>query len=267
VRKREISFGKLFSAPTAFTPEPVWRRVTGMKQVLLLCAMVMGQSDQSVLAADEKLIADPIVEKAIRRQIGKPKGGLTKVDLAKVTMLALRSTKITDAGLKEIAKLQKLEILNLSDTKITDAGLKEIAKLQKLEILYLNFTKITDAGLKDIVKLQQLTHLSLRYTKITDAGLKEIAKLQELTGLWLNGTDITDAGLMDAAKLQKLIHLNLDGTKITDEIAAELGKALPNCKIFHSYKKDEPTPLILLPLLLPPSKQDGLNRKRSNGFA
>ena len=137
-----------------------------MKQVLLLCAMVMGQSDQSVLAADEKLIADPIVEKAIRRQIGKPKDKLTKVDLAKVTMHALRSTKIIDVG------------------------------------------------------------------------LKEIAKLQELTGLWLNGTDITDAGLMDAAKLQKLIHLNLDGTKITDENAAELGKALPKCKIFHSYKKD-----------------------------
>ena len=163
-----------------------------MKQLLLICAMVMGQS---VLAADEKLIADPIVEKAIRRQIGKPNGGLTKVDLAKVTMLALRSTKITDAG------------------------------------------------------------------------LKDIAKLQELIGLWLNGTDITGAGLMDTAKLQKLIHLNLDGTKITDENAAELGKALPKCRIFHSYKKDEPAPSFLLPLLLPTPKQDGLNRKRSNGFA
>ena len=115
-----------------------------MKQLLLICAMVMGQS---VLAADEKLITDPIVEKAIRRQIGKPNGGLTKVDLAKVTMLALRSTKITD------------------------------------------------------------------------------------------------------------------------ENAAELGKALPKCRIFHSYKKDEPAPSFLLPLLLPTPKQDGLNRKRSNGFA
>ena len=131
----------------------------------------------------------------------------------------------------------------------------------------MNFTKITDAGLKDIAKLQKLTHLSLRYTKITDAGLKDIAKLQELIGLWLNGTDITGAGLMDTAKLQKLIHLNLDGTKITDENAAELGKALPKCRIFHSYKKEEPAPSFLLPLLLPTPKQDGLNRKRSNGFA
>ena len=147
-----------------------------MKQVLLLCAMVMGQSDQSVLAADEKLIADPIVEKAIRRQIGKPKGGLTKVDLAKVTMLALRSTKITDAGLKEIAKLQKLELLNLNSTQITDAGLKEIAKLQKLELLNLNDTNITDAGLKAVAKLQKLIELSLGNTKNTAAGVAELKK-------------------------------------------------------------------------------------------
>ena len=90
--------------------------------------------------------------------------------------------------------------------------------------------------------LAKVTMLALRSTKITDAGLKDIAKLQELTGLWLNGTDITGAGLMDTAKLQKLIHLNLDGTKITDENAAELKKALLKCRIFHSYKKDEPAP-------------------------
>jgi hypothetical protein len=200
------------SAPNSIDTVAVRRRLAGMKQILLVIAVGMGQS---VLAADEKpLITNPIVEKATRKELKKPTGELTKADLAKVT------------------------ILILNDTKITDAGLKEIAKLQRLELLYLNFTKITDAGLKDIAKLQKLTHLSLSYTKITGAGLKDIAKLQKLTGLWLNGNDITDAGLMDTAKLQKLIHLNLDGTKITDEIAAELGKALPNCKIFHSYKKD-----------------------------
>ena len=37
--------------------------------------------------------------------------------------------QITDAGLKEVAKLQKLTTLDLMGTKITDAGLKELAKL------------------------------------------------------------------------------------------------------------------------------------------
>ena len=121
----------------------------GVKQLLLIIAVVMGQS---VLTADEKLIADPIVEKAIRRQIGKPKDKLTKVDLAKVTMHALRSTKIIDVGLKEIAKLQELTGLWLNGTDITDAGLMDAAKLQKLISLGLENTQITDGGVAELKK-------------------------------------------------------------------------------------------------------------------
>ena len=95
--------------------------------------VVMGQS---VLAADEKpLIADPIVEKEIRRSLEKPEGELTAADLEKVTALNLIDTLITDAGLKEVGKLQKLKVLNLRDTKITDAGVAELQKaLPKCEI-------------------------------------------------------------------------------------------------------------------------------------
>ena len=74
------------------------------KTILMIIAVVMGQS---VLAADKKpLIADPIVEKAIRSpfSLNKPTGELTKADLAKVNVLYLSFTKITDAGLKDIAE-------------------------------------------------------------------------------------------------------------------------------------------------------------------
>ena len=122
----------------------------GMKQLLLICAVVMGQS---VLAADEKpLIADPIVEKAIRKSLKKPEGELTEADLAKATYLSLRFTKITDAGLKEVAKLQQLESLNLNWTKITDAGLKEVAKMKQLTSLVLFRTQITKAGVAELQK-------------------------------------------------------------------------------------------------------------------
>ena len=96
--------------------------VGGVKQLLLICAVVMGQS---VLAEDKKpLITNPIVKKAIRKSLKKPRGELTKADLKKVTSLSLVRTQITDAGLKEIAKLQKLTKLNLTYTRnITDEGL------------------------------------------------------------------------------------------------------------------------------------------------
>ena len=56
----------------------------------------------------QELIASPIVETAIRKQLKKPKGELTQTDLEKVTELNLSWTSITDAGLKEVAQLQQL---------------------------------------------------------------------------------------------------------------------------------------------------------------
>ena len=74
-----------------------------------------------------------------------------------------------------MAKLQKLTNLSLP-TQITDAGLKEVAKLQNLEELNLFRTKITDAGLKEVAKLQQLTRLNLQGTKIFNAAVAELKK-------------------------------------------------------------------------------------------
>ena len=145
----------------------------GMKQILVMMAAVVlvgcskdtpetsqaaeaepqiASKPTPVSPADEKLIADPIVEKAVRKSLKKPEGELTEADLAKVTYLDLTDTKITAAGLKEVAKLQKLEELYLNDTNITDVGLKEVAKLQQLAIIDLDFTKVTKTGVAELRK-------------------------------------------------------------------------------------------------------------------
>ena len=121
-----------------------------MQQFLLMMVAVV-LVEQSVVAND-KLIADPIVEKAIRLQYKKPEGNITKADLENVYELNLGDTQITDAGLKDVAKLQNLEELHLADTKVTDEGLKEVTKLQNLEWLILMETQITDTGLKEVAK-------------------------------------------------------------------------------------------------------------------
>jgi len=124
-----------------------------------------------------------------------------------VTYVNLEHSKITDAGLKELAAFKSIALLSLGSTKITDAGLKELAALKSLSALNLNSTKITDAGLRELAALKNLTSLSLVGTKITDAGLKNLAAFKNLTSVTLNSTEVTDAGV------------------------AELQKALPNCKI------------------------------------
>ena len=97
-----------------------------MKQLLLICAVVVGQS---VLAADKKpLIANPIVEKAIRESLEKPEGELTKAELQNLAGLRLGGTKITDAGLGFLSKMQQLTYLDLTATQITKS---DVAKLKK----------------------------------------------------------------------------------------------------------------------------------------
>src|SRR5262245_37392912 len=62
----------------------------------------------------------------------------------------LDTTKVTDAGLRELKELKSLQLLNLSGTKVTDAGLKELKELKSLRSLYLRHTKVTDAGVKEL---------------------------------------------------------------------------------------------------------------------
>ena len=125
-----------------------------MKQLLLICAVAVLVGCGKASPAVE--IVDPTVEKAVRAALFWPKGELTEADLQDITYLNLKDTKITDAGLKDVAKLQNLSIFFSIRTQITDEGLKDLAKLQKLEWLNLSDTKITDAGLKEVAKLQNL---------------------------------------------------------------------------------------------------------------
>ena len=117
----------------ANNPNLAKAQIAELKKALPKCR-IMSEPPKAV---PEKLIADPNVEEAIREELEKPTGELTKADLAKVTSLALGHTKITDAGLKDVAKMQKLEKLDLTATQITDAGAAELQKaLPKCKILH-----------------------------------------------------------------------------------------------------------------------------------
>ena len=130
-----------------------------MKQILVMMAAAVvlvgcGEKEDgnTSVVNPEKLITDPIVEKWIRLELEKPEGELTDADLKKPTDLNLDQTQLTDAGLKDVAKLQKLKYLYLDGTKISDEGLKEVAKLQQLQFLRILDTKVTGAGVAELQK-------------------------------------------------------------------------------------------------------------------
>ena len=154
------------------------RMIISMKHVLLMVAVVLGLCLPAAGAGRPENEERPamIVEKAIRKQLKKPKGELAKVDLEKVVSLNLNFTKITDEGLKELPKLKQLTYLRLFSTQITDSSLNELAKRQQLTAIDLGSTQITDAGLKELAKLKQLTSLNLNNTKVMKAGVAELRK-------------------------------------------------------------------------------------------
>ena len=121
-----------------------------MKQLLLICAVVALGCSPTVE------IANPIVEKAIRKELEKPTGELTKADLEKVTMLDMCCSQLTDV--KGLEKCTKLTFLVLGDNKLTDV--KGLEKLIRLERLNLAHNQLTD--LKGLEKLTRLKVLNLR---------------------------------------------------------------------------------------------------------
>jgi hypothetical protein len=88
--------------------------------------------------------------RAIRRLVAAPKAAVPF--LKGLRTLLLGHTKVTDAGLKELAGLKGLKELDLDDTQVTDAGLKELAALKELKELGLFGTKVTDAGVAELRK-------------------------------------------------------------------------------------------------------------------
>ena len=92
---------------------------------------------------------DPILEKAIRWELYKPTGELTKADLEKVKMLSLSNKQLT--SVKGLEKLTQLDYLNLGGNQLTDV--KGLEKLTQLTYLILSSNPaLTKAQIDELKK-------------------------------------------------------------------------------------------------------------------
>ena len=121
-----------------------------MKQLLLICAVVavvgcgkkedgntgvVNPNKPSPEAVSEKLITDPLVEKAIRASIDKFTGELTQADFEKVTRLSLSDNQLTDV--KGLENLTQVERLHLESNQLTSVkGLEKLTQLKRLSLRY-----------------------------------------------------------------------------------------------------------------------------------
>ena len=147
-------------------------RVAGMKQVLLMIAVValVGCGEKEGRPATKEESAK-VIEAAIRKELKKPTGKLTKADLEKVMKLNLTDKKLTDV--KGLENLTQLKVLNLQFNQLTDV--KGLEKLTQLKMLSFILNKLTDVtGLEN---LTNLTVLDIRYNPdLTKAQIDALKK-------------------------------------------------------------------------------------------
>ena len=135
-----------------------------MKQLLLICAVValVGCGKKGVESPTVE-ITNPIVEKAIRKELNKQEGELTKADLEKVTRLELWNNQLTEVP-KELEKLTKLTSLALNDNQLTDV--KELEKLTQLELLFLTENPdLTKVQIDELKKALPNCRITSNFTK------------------------------------------------------------------------------------------------------
>lgn len=93
---------------------------------------------------------------------------------ANLVWLNLARTKVTDAGMAEVATLGNITNLRLDNTSVGDGGMEPLLALTKLEMLNLYGTQVSDQGVATIAKLPNLKKLYCAGSKTTAEGVKAV---------------------------------------------------------------------------------------------
>ena len=170
-----------------------------MKQILLILVVL-------ALAGCGKKSLDPILEKAVRSELKKPTGELTKADLEKVKELYLDALELTKLP-RGLEKLTQLEVLSAYGNNLTDVS-----------------------GLENLTKFEALGIMDNKLTELP----KGLENLTQLENLWLSGNQLTDVKGLE--KLTQLRVLNIShNPDLTKAQIDELLKALPT--VFYTNPK------------------------------
>ena len=140
------------------------------------------------LPGPERLDALGLADMAIADEHAKTIAGMKRLRL-----LNLRSTKITAAGLRDIADL-KLEQIDLGRCAIDDRAIAELAKIESLERIVLSgCDSLTANCIDDMLRMKNLTSIEMMNCKFSDRQilrLKALTKLEALQVGKRNGRDL-----------------------------------------------------------------------------
>ena len=110
----------------------------------------------------------------------------------RVGVVNLHRLPATDEHLKLMSWFPDVETVLINQSKVTDAGIENLASKSKLLWLEMRHIDIGDEGLLQLKDLPSLITLRLNDTRVTYEGVKQILpRFKKLQELWINRTQVT----------------------------------------------------------------------------
>ncbi len=95
---------------------------------------------------------------------------------ASLCVVDISQTRVTDAGVSQLADCEELVYLDAYDTPIGDAALKALSPLPRLRFLFLPGTRVTDEGLKSLYGISTLRVVHLGGCPVTPPGIAALER-------------------------------------------------------------------------------------------
>jgi hypothetical protein len=95
--------------------------------------------------------------------------------LPQLRYLDLNETGVGDEALRHLPELPAVRALTLGG-QVTDAGIREVARVDGLEELHLYNAPVTDAGIDRVLSRTRLARLSLHYTHVSPERMARIER-------------------------------------------------------------------------------------------
>jgi outer membrane protein assembly factor BamB len=145
------------------------------------------------------------------------------------------SPRVSDAGVRALARLPRLRVLNVAGADISDDAMAAIGEMANLQRLYIWRTRISDVGLTHLQSLTGLCVLNLCDTNTSDEGIRGLAAMTKLEILCVGNSAPSGDRRLDASPQ----------SSVTRAGVADLRERLPATQIvFWSDDSHPSSPLI-----------------------
>lgn len=134
---------------------------------------------------------------------------------AKLRIVAIERTAVTDNGLSALASQRTISSLHLTDCDVSNEGVAELLMNNPVSVVSLSGTSIDPSILANISSPKSVVFLELARTRITDLGLASLTQMTNLHYLDLSDTIITDDTATVLSKMPWLRSVDVSRTRVT----------------------------------------------------